>query len=140
MKVYWFDDTGQGECRVPRSWRLLYLEDGIEKFDAVCQLAKKYGASLVCLTIDEVGMAKTAERKVEIAERIYQLATEKHGLNPEDLVFDLLTFTVGSGDEEYRDAAIQTIDAIRELTTRHPKGSRLTLSRMPSLPTIGQSH
>jgi len=107
------------------------LEDGIEKFDAVCHLAKKYGASLVCLTIDEVGMAKTAERKIEIAERIYQLATEKHGLNPEDLVFDLLTFTVGSGDEEYRDAAVQTIDAIRELTTRHPEvGTTLGLSNI----------
>ncbi|MEA1920445.1 MAG: methionine synthase [Campylobacterota bacterium] len=107
------------------------LEDGIEKFDTVCQLAKKYGASLVCLTIDEVGMAKTVERKLEIAERIYQLATEKHGLNPEDLVFDLLTFTVGSGDEEYRDAAIMTIDAIRELRIRHPEvGAVLGLSNI----------
>ena len=107
------------------------LEDGIEKFDAVCHLAKKFGASLVCLTIDEVGMAKSAERKVEIAERIYELATQKHGLNPEDLVFDLLTFTVGSGDEEYRDAAIQTIDAIRELTKRHPEvGTTLGLSNI----------
>ncbi|MCJ7765568.1 MAG: homocysteine S-methyltransferase family protein, partial [Thiovulaceae bacterium] len=107
------------------------LEDGIEKFDAVCLLAKKFGASLVCLTIDEIGMAKTVERKMEIAERIYQLATQKHGLNPEDLVFDLLTFTVGSGDEEYRDAAIQTIEAIRELTRRHPEvGTTLGLSNI----------
>ncbi len=107
------------------------LEDGIEKFDAVCQLAKKYGASLVCLTIDEIGMAKTAERKLEVAERIYELATQKHGLNPEDLVFDVLTFTVGSGDEEYRDAAIQTIEAIRELHRRHPEvGSTLGLSNI----------
>ena len=57
--------------------------------------------------------------------------TEKHGINPEDLVFDLLTFTVGSGDEEYRDAAIQTIDAIRELRTRHPEvGAVLGLSNI----------
>ena len=107
------------------------LEDGLGKFDDICRLAKKFGASLVCLTIDEVGMAKTAARKVEIAERIYELATQKHGLNPEDLVFDLLTFTVGSGDEEYRDAAVQTIDAIRELTTRHPEvGTTLGLSNI----------
>lgn len=107
------------------------LEDGIEKFDIICQLAKKYGASLVCLTIDEVGMAKTAERKLEVAERIYRLATEKHGIKPEDLVFDLLTFTVGSGDEEYRDAAVQTINAIRELTRRHPEiGTTLGLSNI----------
>jgi len=107
------------------------LEDGIEKFDAVCHLAKKFGASLVCLTIDEIGMAKSAQRKLEVAERIYDLAVNKHGINPEDLVFDLLTFTVGSGDEEYRDAAIQTIDAINELTNRHPEvGTTLGLSNI----------
>ncbi len=107
------------------------LEDGIEKFDVVCALAKKYGAALVCLTIDETGMAKTVARKLEIAERIYELATTKHGLDPRDLVFDLLTFTVGSGDEEYRDAAVQTIEAIRELRTRHPEvGAVLGLSNI----------
>ncbi len=97
------------------------LEDGIEKFDAICRLAKRYGTSLVCLTIDEKGMAKTRKQKVEIAERIYQLATRKHGLDPEDLVFDLLTFTVGSGDEEYHTAAIETIEAIREFGRMHPE-------------------
>ncbi|MCX6052725.1 MAG: methionine synthase [Campylobacterales bacterium] len=107
------------------------LEDGIEKFDTVCQLAKKYGAALVCLTIDETGMAKTVERKIEIAERIYDLATKKHGINPQDLVFDLLTFTLGSGDEEYRDAGINTIEAIRELRKRHPEvGAVLGLSNI----------
>ncbi|BDY13763.1 5-methyltetrahydrofolate--homocysteine methyltransferase [Hydrogenimonas cancrithermarum] len=107
------------------------LEDGIEKFDAVCRLAKRYGASLVCLTIDETGMAKTVERKLEVAERIYKLATEKHGIRAEDLVFDVLTFTVGSGDEEYRDAAVQTIEAIRELRRRHPEvGATLGLSNI----------
>ncbi len=107
------------------------LEDGIEKFDVVCALAKKFGASLVCLTIDEVGMAKTLETKMEVAERIYERATKVHGINPEDLVFDVLTFTLGSGDEEYRDAAIQTIDAIRELRTRHPEvGTTLGLSNI----------
>ena len=97
------------------------LEDGIEKFDKVCSLAKRFGASLVCLTIDEKGMAKTKEQKVEIAERIYGLATKKHALNPNDLVFDLLTFTVGSGDSEYFTAAIETIEAIREFSKRHPE-------------------
>ena len=107
------------------------LEDGIEKFDVVCSLAKKYGAALVCLTIDEEGMAKTVKRKLEVAERIYTLATEKHGIHPENLVFDVLTFTVGSGDEEYRDAAVQTIEAIRELRCRHPEvGAILGLSNI----------
>ena len=107
------------------------LEDGIEKFDAVCSLAKKYGAALVCLTIDEIGMAKSVERKLEVAERIYSLATEKHGIHPENLVFDVLTFTVGSGDEEYRDAAVQTIEAIRGLRQQHPEvGAILGLSNI----------
>ena len=97
------------------------LEDGIEKFNVICQLAKRFGASLVCLTIDEVGMAKTQADKVRIAERIYQLATKEHGLDPKDLVFDLLTFTVGSGDEEYFTAAIEVIEAIREFHQMHPE-------------------
>ena len=97
------------------------LEDGEEKFDKVCALAKRFGCSLVCLTIDEVGMAKTKDEKVRIAQRIYELATKRHGINPENLVFDLLTFTVGSGDEEYHTAAIEVIEAIREFSTMHPE-------------------
>ncbi len=107
------------------------LEDGIEKFDVICQLAKKFGAALVCLTIDEIGMAKTLDNKIEIAERIYDLAVNKHKLDPRDLVFDLLTFTLGSGDEEYRDAGTLTIEAIRELHKRHPEvGTTLGLSNI----------
>jgi 5-methyltetrahydrofolate--homocysteine methyltransferase len=99
------------------------LEDGEERFDEICQLAKKFGASLVCLVIDEVAMAKTKEDKVRIAERIYQRAVNVHGINPEDLVFDMLVFTIGSGDEEYFTAGIETIEAIREFTTMHPEVS-----------------
>lgn len=97
------------------------LEDGEVKFDKVCSLAKKYGASLVCLTIDEVGMAKTKEQKIAQAQRIYDLCTSRHGLDSRDLVFDMLTFTVGSGDSEYFSAAIETIEAIREFHTIHPE-------------------
>jgi len=97
------------------------LEDGIEKFDAVCALAKRFGAALVCLVIDEQGMAKTKERKLEIAERIYERAVNHFGFKPSDLVFDMLTFTVGSGDSEYFTAAIETIEAIREFHALHPE-------------------
>ncbi len=97
------------------------LEDGIEKFDAVCTLAKRFGAALVCLTIDEEGMAKTKERKVAIAKRIYERAVNRFGFKPSDLVFDMLTFTVGSGDPEYFTAAIETIEAIREFHASHPE-------------------
>lgn len=107
------------------------LEDGEEKFDLICTLAKKFGAALVCLVIDEIGMAKTKERKLEIAERIYNLCVNRHGFNPEDLVFDMLTFTIGSGDEEYRDAGIQTLEAIREFQIKHPEvGTTLGLSNI----------
>ena len=99
------------------------LEDGIERFDEICSLAKRYGTSLVCLVIDEVAMAKTKQMKVEIAERIYQRAVNVHGINPEDLVFDMLVFTIGSGDKEYYTAGIETIEAIREFTTMHPEVS-----------------
>ncbi|MEA3456674.1 MAG: methionine synthase [Campylobacterota bacterium] len=107
------------------------LEDGEEKLDAICKLAKKYGTALVCLTIDEKGMAKTTEEKVSQAERIYDLCVNRHGIDPRNLIFDMLTFTVGSGDLEYRDAAIQTLEAIRELHKRHPEvGSTLGLSNI----------
>jgi len=99
------------------------LEDGIERFDEICQLAKKFGTSLVCLVIDEVAMAKTKDDKVRIAQRIYDRAVNLHGLNPEDLVFDMLVFTIGSGDEEYHTAGIETIEAIKEFTTMHPEVS-----------------
>ena len=99
------------------------LEDGEPKFDEVCSLAKKFGTSLVCLTIDEVGMAKTVEDKLKVADRIIDLATNRHGIKKEDLIFDVLTFTLGSGDEEYWDAGINTIEAIRALRKKHPEVS-----------------
>ncbi|MDR0467310.1 MAG: methionine synthase [Campylobacteraceae bacterium] len=95
------------------------LEDGEEKFHKICSLAKQYGAALVCLCIDEKGMAKTKEQKIQIAQRIYDLATKKHGFRGYDLVFDMLTFTVGSGNSEYYTAAIETIEAINEFSNLH---------------------
>jgi 5-methyltetrahydrofolate--homocysteine methyltransferase len=107
------------------------LEDGEPKFDEICSLAKKYGTALVCLTIDEAGMAKTIETKLAIADRIIDLATLRHGLKKENLIFDVLTFTLGSGDEEYFDAGINTIEAIRLLRTKHPEiGTTLGLSNI----------
>lgn len=107
------------------------LEDGEEKFDAVCSLAKKFGAALVCLVIDEVGMAKTKADKVRIAERIFDLCVNRHGFDPADLVFDMLTFTIGSGDDEYRTAGMETMEAIREFQILHPEvGTTLGLSNI----------
>src|SRR5437588_6330559 len=76
------------------------LEAGRDKLDRVVPLAKAHGAALIALTIDEQGMAKTAERKLEVAKRITQLCCEEHGLDPEALIFDCLTFTLTTGDDE----------------------------------------
>ena len=97
------------------------LEDGEERMKKVCPLAKRYGASLIALTIDEKGMAKDRHKKLEIAERIYELATQKYGIHPEDLFFDTLTFTLGSGDEEFRTAGIETLEGIRLIKQKFPK-------------------
>jgi 5-methyltetrahydrofolate--homocysteine methyltransferase len=96
------------------------LEAGRDKADVVVPLAKAHGAALIALVIDEVGMAKTAERKVEIAKRIRDLACEEHGLEPEALIFDLLTFTLTTGDEEWRPSAVETIEGIRRVKAELP--------------------
>jgi len=97
------------------------LEAGREKLDTVVPLAKAHGAALIALTIDEVGMAKTRERKVEIAQRIRDMVVDEHGLDEETLIFDVLTFTLTTGDEEWRPSAVETIEGIRELKKALPK-------------------
>ena len=97
------------------------LEAGRDKLDTVVPLANQHGAAVIALTIDEVGMAKTAARKVEIAQRIKELACDEHGLDPELLIFDLLTFTLTTGDEEWRPSAVETIEGIRRLKQALPQ-------------------
>jgi len=96
------------------------LEDGEERLSRVLTLCRRYGAAVIALTIDEQGMAKTADRKLAVARRIHDLATTKFGLKAHDLIFDALTFTLGSGDEEFRRAAIETMDAIRRIKHELP--------------------
>jgi 5-methyltetrahydrofolate--homocysteine methyltransferase len=96
------------------------LEDGEEKADRICRLAREYGAALIALTIDEEGMAKTAERKIAVAKRLHDIAVRRWGLSPSALLFDPLTFTIASGDEESRDAAIQTLNGIRGIKEALP--------------------
>ncbi len=102
------------------------LEDGEGRADKLCELARRYGAMFVALTIDEDGMAKTAERKLEVARRIYDIVVGRHGLTPGDLIFDPLTFTIGSGDEASRDAGLQTLRGI-ELIKQNIPGVRTIL-------------
>ena len=96
------------------------LEAGRDKADVVVPLAKAHGAALIALTIDEVGMAKTAERKVEIAKRIRDIVCGEHGLDPEALIFDALTFTLTTGDDEWKPSAVETIEGIRRIKTEIP--------------------
>jgi len=96
------------------------LEAGRDKADVVAPLAKAHGAALIALTIDEVGMAKTAERKVEIAKRIRDLACGEHRLDPEALIFDALTFTLTTGEAEWRPSAVETIEGIRRIKAELP--------------------
>ncbi|MCW3018338.1 MAG: methionine synthase, partial [Solirubrobacterales bacterium] len=96
------------------------LEAGRAKLDRVVPVALAHGAALIALTIDEVGMAKTAERKVEIAKRIRDLCCEEHGLDPQLLIFDCLTFTLTTGDEEWRPSAVETIAGIKAIKEQIP--------------------
>lgn len=95
------------------------FEDGGERLHKVLGLCQKYGAAVVALTIDEDGMAKDVEKKVAVAERILE-QTRAYGVPDHDVFMDCLTFTLGSGDEEFRQAGIATIEAIAELRRRHP--------------------
>ncbi|MBN1230582.1 MAG: methionine synthase [Anaerolineales bacterium] len=97
-----------------------HLEAGRPKLDKVFSIAQKHNAAIMVLTIDEQGMGKTVERKMEIAHRIYDIAVNEFGFQPQDLVFDLLTFPLATGDPEFADSAIATIEGIRQLKAEYP--------------------
>ena len=96
------------------------MENGRERIDKVVPIAKKHGAALVALTIDPIGMAKTRERKLEVAKKIYDIVVGEYGLSPEDLIYDDLTFTLATGDAEWIDSAIETIEGIRLIKRELP--------------------
>ena len=99
------------------------LEDGEaegSRFDRVCTLARTYGAAMVCMLIDEQGQARDVEWKLRIARRIHDLATQRYGLEPSDLIFDALTFPLSTGDENLRGDAMATIEAIRRIKAELP--------------------
>ena len=108
--------TAPGRCLINST----HLEAGRTKADKIFALAKKYNAAVICLTIDEKGMAKTAQHKYEVAQRIYDIAVNEHGLKAEDLVFDALTFTLATGDAEFIDSAKETIEGIRLIEEKLP--------------------
>jgi len=96
------------------------LEDGRKTLDPKTILAKKYGAGLVALTIDEKGQADTAQWKFECAARIYDIVVNEYGIPPTDLMFDPLVFPVSTGMEQTRKSAIETFESIRLIKQNLP--------------------
>ena len=96
------------------------MENGRERIERVVPLAKKHGAALVALTIDQQGMAKTRERKLDVARKIYDIVVGEYGLGPQDLIYDDLTFTLATGDQEWVDSAVETIEGIRLIKRELP--------------------
>ncbi len=104
------------------------LEEGEgegKRMDRVFKLAREYGAAVICLTIDEEGQARTADWKLRVAKRIYDLAVDKYGIEPTDLIFDALTFPLSTGDDDLRRDAMETIEAIRRIKTELPGASTI---------------
>ena len=99
------------------------LEDGGIRLREVATLAKDFGAMLICLTIDEEGMAKTAEKKIAVANRIRNILVDEFGFRESDLIFDPLTFTVGSGDVELRNSAVETMNALKGISEKMPSAN-----------------
>jgi 5-methyltetrahydrofolate--homocysteine methyltransferase len=97
------------------------LEDGGAKADRIFELAKEHGSFIVNLVIDGKGMAKTVERKVEIADKLYSRAVNEFGIEPCRMIFDMLTFTLGTGEKEYADSAVNTLGAIKLIKKKHPE-------------------
>ncbi|TCK75209.1 methionine synthase [Acidipila rosea] len=101
------------------------LEDGEKRTSRVLPMAKRYGAAVIALTIDEDGMALTADKKVAIAKRIYQMATERYGLRGVDILFDPLTLPISTGQEDYRTAGIETLEAVRRIKQELPEAKTI---------------
>lgn len=99
------------------------LEDGDSpgsRADRVFRLAREHGAAVICLLIDEKGQARTTEWKLEVAHRIFDLATDRYGLEPGDLLFDPLTFPLTTGDEDLRGDGLATLEALRRIKEELP--------------------
>ena len=96
------------------------LEDGLERFDQVVPLAKQFGSALVVGLIDEVGMAVSVERKLEVAARSFEILTGDYGIEPADIWWDPLVFPCGTGDENYLGSARATLEGVREVKAAFP--------------------
>ncbi len=99
------------------------FEDGegpASRFGRIMPLVKEHGAAVIALTIDEDGQARTAENKVRIASRLVDTLVNEWGMRVDDIIVDALTFPIATGQEETRRDAIETIEAIRQITAKYP--------------------
>ena len=96
------------------------FEDGEDPAHKRLVLAERFGAAVIALTIDEDGMAKDADSKVALAKRLFEFATVQHKLSPSDLLFDPLTFTICTGNEDDRKLGLETLDAIERISKEMP--------------------
>jgi len=114
-------EAGLRFCQGKAIINSINLENGLERFERVVPLVKKYGAAVVVGLIDEQGMALTRQRKLEVAERCYDLLVKQYDLAPVDIIFDPLTFPVGTGDRKYLGSAVETIEGLRLIKKRFPE-------------------
>lgn len=96
------------------------FEDGGKKLRGIFETVKYHPANVIALTIDEEGMAMTSEHKLRIAQRVYDVWTKEYKMDSEGLIIDPLTFSIGSGDETLRYAAVETLDAIEMIKNKLP--------------------
>jgi len=109
-------ETAPGRCII----NSINMETGRKRIEEVLPAARQHGAAVVALTIDEEGMAHTAERKCAIARRIHDIAVNEYGLTPDALIFDVLTFPITTGQPELRRSAIETLEGIKKVKRELP--------------------
>ena len=108
--------NAQGKCIV----KSISLKEGEEAFIGKARKIKSLGAAMVVMAFDEEGQAVTYERKIEICERAYRLLTEKAGVAPEDIIFDVNILSIGTGIEEHARYAVDFIEAVRWIKANLP--------------------
>ncbi len=96
------------------------LKEGEKIFLEHARKAQRYGAAVIVMAFDEEGQAADARRKVAICRRAYQLLTEKAGMDPEDIIFDVNILTVATGIEEHNNYAVEFIEAVKEIKRTLP--------------------
>lgn len=108
--------NAQGKCIV----NSISLKEGEDAFIEKASVINSYGAAMVIMAFDEEGQATTYERKIRICERAYRLLTEKAGIAPENIIFDVNILSIGTGIEEHSRYGVDFIEAVRWIKANLP--------------------